>query len=479
MRDEVAALVREAERESAESTARSSDAIASGRNWLILIAAASLGLAGLIVWQFVLRYVVARLSDLARSMFAIAQGNLGAPLPAAGPDELGDMSRALVVFRDNARELRAAKEEAETARAEAEAASRTKSTFLANMSHELRTPLNAIIGYSEMLLEDAGDRGDQASAGDLQKIQSAGKHLLGLINDVLDLSKIEAGRMDVYLEQVYLAKLIENVTTMVEPMVVKNGNRLIVECPGDIGSLRTDLTKLRQILINLLSNAAKFTREGDVTLRLSRETGAGGVSQIKFAVFDTGIGMTEEQIGRLFQAFTQSDSSTTRNYGGTGLGLSITRHFCAMLGGSIQVASAPGKGSTFTVLLPDQPAAHSAPKQEEIRIAAAGDAGLAITVLVVDDDPAVHEMLSATLAKEGYRVLQAYDGAEALELMRKTAARYRDARCHDAQGRWLVGARDHEVGGRAPAYSGDHADHHRRPQSGIFARRLRFHDQAG
>ena len=205
-------------------------------------------------------------------MLAIAQGDLAAPLPAAGPDELGDMSRALVVFRDNAREIRAAKDEAEKARAEAEAASRTKSAFLANMSHELRTPLNAIIGYSEILVEDATDRGDDASIGDLQKIQAAGKHLLGLINDILDLSKIEAGRMDIYLEQVYLAQLVDEVKTIVDAAGrARTATGWSIECPADIGSLRTDLTKLKQSLINLLSNAAKFTKQGNVTLRLSRD----------------------------------------------------------------------------------------------------------------------------------------------------------------------------------------------------------------
>src|SRR5262249_6751563 len=211
-------------------------------------------------WLSVRRYVIRRLPELAASMLAIARGELATPIPALGPDELGDMARTLVVFRDNAREIRAARDEAENARAEAEAASRTKSIFLANMSHELRTPLNAIIGYSEILVEDAGDRGDDATVGDLQKIQGAGKHLLELINGILDLSKIEAGRMDVYLEQIYLAKLVEEVRAIVEPLVKKNGNQLVMHCPPDIGSMRTDLTKLKQSLINLLSNAAKFTQ---------------------------------------------------------------------------------------------------------------------------------------------------------------------------------------------------------------------------
>jgi PAS domain S-box-containing protein len=309
-------------------------------------------------------------------------------------------------------ELRQAKEAAESA-------SRVKSSFLANMSHELRTPLNAIIGYSEILLEDATDRGDKASMGDLEKIQGAGKHLLGLINDILDLSKIEAGRMDVYLEHVFLTRVVDEVKTIVEPMMKKNGNTLLIDCPRDIGSLQTDLTKLKQSVINLLSNAAKFTKDGTVTLRLAHET-RDGAPWVAFEVADSGIGMTDEQMGRLFQAFTQADSSTTRNFGGTGLGLTITRHFCAMLGGSIEVRSKPGQGSTFTILLPDRTVKAMSEDEPESEPAAAmsepspGD----IHVLVVDDDPAVHDVLAATLGKEGYRITHANDGVEALHLMR-------------------------------------------------------------
>ncbi|MGA0564510.1 response regulator [Ancylobacter sp. VNQ12] len=310
-------------------------------------------------------------------------------------------------------QLREAKEAAESA-------SRVKSAFLANMSHELRTPLNAIIGYSEILAEDAADDGNTAMVADLDKIQSAGKHLLGLINDILDLSKIEAGRMDVYLEQVFLARMVDEVKTIVSPMMTKNDNVLVIDCPIDIGSLRTDLTKLKQSLLNLLSNAAKFTKNGQVTLRLSRDTQADGGGMVRFEVSDNGIGMTEEQMGRLFQAFTQADSSTTRNFGGTGLGLTITKHFAAMLGGSISVRSAPGEGSTFTIELPVEAKAAPAelPQAEVIDPGAPAEPG-AITVLVVDDDPAVHEVLAATLGKEGYVLRHARDGIEALNIMRK------------------------------------------------------------
>jgi signal transduction histidine kinase/DNA-binding response OmpR family regulator len=417
---QVAKLVVDAEGEATATTKASLQAIDSSRLWLVALSTVSLLLAGLIVWLFVLRCVTMRLTALANSMLAIARGELDAPIPAARPDELGDMSRTLAVFRENSREIRAAKEEAERARAEAEAASRTKSSFLANMSHELRTPLNAIIGYSEILVQDANDRGDKSSVGDLEKIQGAGKHLLGLINGILDLSKIEAGRMDIYLEQIYLNKLVEEVRTIVEPLMAKNGSKLVTVCPPDIGSMRTDLTKLKQGLINLLSNAAKFTKNGTVTLSVTRENPAHGPSRFSFAVSDTGIGMNDEQLGRLFQAFTQADSSTTRNYGGTGLGLIITRHFAIMLGGTIEVTSKPGEGSVFTMVLPDQLVPVAALATDLPAVTDSGQAGTGLSVLVVDDDPAVHDLLSATLSKEGYRILHARDGAEALDILRKT-----------------------------------------------------------
>ncbi|MDO9412065.1 MAG: response regulator [Pseudolabrys sp.] len=305
------------------------------------------------------------------------------------------------------------------AKEDAESASKVKSAFLANMSHELRTPLNAIIGYSELLAEDAGDRGDTAGLADLEKIGAAGRHLLGLINEILDLSKIEAGKMEVYIEKVVLRTMLDDVKSLVAPLIEKNGNALVIDCPDDIGALRTDLTKLKQCLINLLSNAAKFTKTGTVTLRVSRRDDTDGTPHIAFAVQDSGIGMTEEQIGRLFQAFTQADSSTTRNFGGTGLGLTITKHFVAMLGGTINVTSTPGEGSTFTIDLPDR--AGIAPHEDNVIDVDDGmRAASAITVLIVDDDDAVHDILSATLGREGYLLLHARDGAEALTIMRRT-----------------------------------------------------------
>jgi signal transduction histidine kinase/putative methionine-R-sulfoxide reductase with GAF domain len=227
-------------------------------------------------------------------------------------------------------------------------ASQHKSTFLASMSHELRTPLNAIIGYSEMLQEEAEDLEQETLIPDLQKVNAAGKHLLGLINDILDLSKIEAGRMDLFLEDFEVQQLVREVEAIVQPLMDKNGNALVVECPEGVGSMQADLTKVRQALFNLLSNAAKFTDHGTITLTVEREPD----DWLTFAVSDTGIGMTDEQLGRLFEAFSQAEASTRSKYGGTGLGLAISRHFCRLMGGELTAESEYGKGSTFMVRLP-------------------------------------------------------------------------------------------------------------------------------
>src|SRR5271167_75882 len=338
-----------------------------------------------------IREINARLSE-------IASGDFTQRVNVGNRDELGALAANVNRTSEQLGELYR----------QLEMVSEHKSAFLASMSHELRTPLNAIIGYSEMLHETAQDEGQDEFLPDLAKIRDAGRHLLGLINDILDLSKIEAGKMDLYLEEVDLAGLVEEVRSIVEPLVTANANRLEILCPGTLGTLYTDRTKLKQSLLNLLSNAGKFTHDGLVNLEVRPAP-----AEISFIVSDTGIGMTEEQQGRLFQAFSQADASTTRQYGGTGLGLAISKHFCEMLGGSIAVESVPGQGSTFTITLSDRrraaPAAAAIPQGAEH----------GALVMVVDDDPNARDLLASTVRREGYRVIEATDGETALALARE------------------------------------------------------------
>ncbi len=265
-------------------------------------------------------------------------------------------SERLLEARVAERTVELAKRNAELAVASDQAleASRTKSAFLASMSHELRTPLNAIIGYSELLAELAEDLDQPAFAPDLQKIRSSGSYLLTLISDILDLSKVEAGKMTVYIEEFMVAELVASAATTIRPVLPARGNALVVECAAEAGAMTSDLTKVRQALLNLLSNAAKFTADGTITLRVAATAlpSDPAVAAVAFHVIDTGIGMTAEQIDGLFEAFTQADASTTRRYGGTGLGLTISKHFCALLGGDIVVTSTPGAGSVFSMYLP-------------------------------------------------------------------------------------------------------------------------------
>jgi PAS domain S-box-containing protein len=317
-------------------------------------------------------------------------------------------------------DLKRARDEAEQAKTDAEAANVAKSQFLANMSHELRTPLNAVIMYSELLQEEAADRGVESFIPDLDKIRAGGKHLLALVNGVLDLSKIEAGKMDLFLETFEVPTMIRDVLSTVDPMIGKKANKLTIDCPADLGAMHADLTKVRQILFNLLSNASKFTEKGIIEMHV-RRTDTDGQSTIIFEVRDTGIGMTAAQIDKLFQPFTQADESTTRRFGGTGLGLAISRRFCQMMGGDIHVTSEADKGSTFTVHLPARVARVEQIPGDTRQNTAASDQKKpgAATVLIIDDDPSVRDLMSRTLSQEGIYTVTASDGEHGLRNARE------------------------------------------------------------
>ena len=301
--------------------------------------------------------------------------------------------------------------ELSAARNAADEANRTKSSFLASMSHELRTPLNAIIGLTDMLVGNAARFGTEKALEPLRRVHRAGTHLLGLINQVLDLSKIEAGKLELNLESVSIPPLVEEVIGTARPLAEQNKNRLTVECPGDLPPIEADAMRVRQILLNLLSNACKFTKDGSIILRV-RPVAHQGQHCIAFAVADSGIGMTPEQLGRLFEEFSQGDATTARQYGGTGLGLAITRRLCQMMGGDVSVTSEVGKGTTFTVRLPVAAAVVVARDQTS---ETGTDVPSGNCVLVIDDNATARDLISDYLRQAGFAVITAAGGREGLK----------------------------------------------------------------
>ncbi len=387
------------------------DRLVERRNFIIVFTLVALAAT---IYLFIGFYLAVQqtIHALENASQRMVKGDLTKGITLENRDELAQVA---IAFNTIANELM-------TARDQALEANRAKSTFLANMSHELRTPLNAIIGYSELMQEEMEEEGSEQFVPDLDKIQTAATHLLSLINDILDLSKIEAGKIDLYLETVDVPRMIQDVTSTVMPMVDKNKNKLEVNCPADIGTMHTDMTKTRQILFNLLSNASKFTENGKIKMDVERKSG-NGKEWVIFTVHDSGIGMTDEQLSRLFKDFSQADSSTTRKYGGTGLGLSISKRFAQMMGGDITVTSEAGSGSVFTVQLPVTTVKPETdkngvavikiePEQQFISLNAS-------TVLVIDDDASVRELVTRFLSKEGFNVKTAINGDQGLKMARE------------------------------------------------------------
>jgi len=388
-----------------------------------------------LVLSFVGHSITVPIAALRQGTQAIEAGDLEQTIECGTDDELGELSRSFnemtrtlrvtTVSRDRLREevaeRKRAQEELREARDAADRANQAKSRFLANMSHELRTPLNAIIGYSEMLAEDARDGGQTELTEDLDRIQAAGKHLLGLINDVLDLSKIEAGRMQLSAEAFDVLCVVRDVATTVAPLVKTKRNKLAVHCEPRVGAMLSDLTRVRQVLFNLLSNAAKFTEDGTIDLTVRRERRE-DEDWLAFRVADTGIGMSEDQVAHVFQPFAQADGSTTRRFGGTGLGLTICRRLCEMMGGTIDVVSALGKGSVFDVYLPATLTGAEEASEAAVPLFAAEVESVECNgdvVVVIDDDPGARDLVSRTLRKEGLRVLTASNGQEGIELVKE------------------------------------------------------------
>jgi len=392
---------------------------------------------------------------------AIRRGGEEFPVELAVTRIQGEETPFFTAYLRDITARKQAEHDLEKARDDAETANKTKSLFLANMSHELRTPLNAILGYSEMLHEEASEPGMENFAADLERINSSGKHLLTLINDILDLSKIEAGKMEVFIEEFHVCDVVQELAETIRPLMEKSKNSLQIECDPNLGDMSSDLTKVRQSLLNLLSNAAKFTSDGEVTLEAKRER-MDKLDWIVLRVRDNGIGMSAEQVVKLFRPFTQADASTTRKFGGTGLGLALTRRFCQMLHGDVTVASVLGEGSTFTIKIPaylqsenaasneaslrpeseveseveneDPPLLSDLPEaddraefpiledaEEELSEGAIAPASppQSYSVLVIDDDATQRALMRKFLERKGFAVVVAGSGEEGLEMARR------------------------------------------------------------